>query len=404
MPLPLPPSTLLRVARRYGTPTYVYAEAVVRRQCEKLRRLLRDLPVELLYAMKANSNPALLRIIHEEGFGVDAVSQAEMLLALRLGWSPRKILFSANMMTDAEMHAAAQAGVLLNIGELTRLERFGAAYPGAKVSVRLNPRHGAGHHAHVVTAGGKTKFGVPVEQIDRVLDIARKHHLSIVGIHQHIGSGILDAARFWEAISVLLDHADQFPDVRFVNLGGGLGVPYRPDEQEIDEAAFRARVVEPLAAFARQRPEVQLRFEPGRFIVAQAGVLLTTANTVKEGSERVFVGTDTGMGHLVRPALYESYHQIENLSRPGGPPRVYDVTGNICETGDVFAHGRELAEVREGDVLALLDAGAYGMSMASTYNLRPLPAEVLVGEDEKITLLTPRLTPEALVEQLLSGS
>ncbi len=402
MPLPLPPATLLAIARRFGTPTYVYAESVIRAQCQRLRLLLEGLPVELLYAMKANSSPAVLRVLHSEGFGVDAVSPGEMLLALRLGWSPRRVLFSANMMTDAEMRGAVEAGVLLNIGELTRLERFGAAYPGARVCVRLNPRHGAGHHAHVVTAGGKTKFGIPVEQIDEVLALARKYRLTITGIHQHIGSGILDAGKFWAAISVLLDHAGRFPDLQFVNLGGGLGVPYHPDEAELDADDFRRRVVAPLERFVRQHPHVGLRFEPGRFLVAPSGVLLATVNTIKKGTERTFAGTDTGMGQLVRPSLYDAYHHVENLSRPDGPPRRYDVTGNICETGDVLARDRALPELREGDVLALLDAGAYGMSMASTYNLRPLPAEVMVDMDGKATLARPRLTPEALVESLLS--
>ncbi len=394
-------ATLLALADQFGTPTYVYDEAAVRRQCGRLRALLAGLPADLLYAMKANSNPALLRVIQDEGFGVDAVSPAEMLLALRLGWSPESILFSANMMSDAEMHLAVEAGVLLNIGELTRLEAFGRAYPGSKVCVRLNPRFGAGHHAHVVTAGGKTKFGVPVEQVDDVLAIARQYDLTIVGIHQHIGSGILDADQFWRALTVLLDHAGRFPDLTFVNCGGGLGIPYKPGEAEISEAAFRETVVAPLGRFAENHPGVSLKFEPGRYVVAPAGVLLTTVNTVKKGTERLFVGTDTGMNHLVRPALYDAYHHIDNLSNPDGAPQTYDVTGNICETGDVLARDRSLPETREGDVLALRDAGAYAMSMASTYNLRPLPAEVLVPVSGPPLLVRPRLSPEEFVEALL---
>ncbi len=397
----VPAAFLLDIADRFGTPTYVYDESAVRAQCRKLRTLLGALPVQLLYAMKANSNPALLRIIRDEDYGVDAVSPGEMLLALRLGWSPEQILFSANMMTDEEMDAAHGAGVLLNIGELSRLERYGQAYPCSRICVRLNPRHGAGHHAHVVTAGGKTKFGIPVEQIPDVLAVAARYRLTITGIHQHIGSGILDAAQFWAAISVLLEQVKHFPDLTFVNLGGGLGVPYRPGEASLDGDAFYAQVVEPLQRFAEAHPGLSLRFEPGRFVVAPAGILLTTVNTVKAGSEKVFAGTDTGMNHLVRPSLYDAYHQIDNLTHPDGAQQVYDVTGNICETGDVLARDRALPTVSEGDVLAIRDAGAYGMSMASTYNLRPLPAEVLVTTSGEALLLRPRLTPEALVEALL---
>jgi diaminopimelate decarboxylase len=399
--LPASAQALVGVAETHGTPTYVYAERVVARQAERLERLFEGLDVAFLYAMKANPAPPILRLLGARGFGVDAVSPGEMLWALRLGIPAEDVLFSANMITDDEMHAAHRAGVLLNIGELTRLRRYGEAYPGSDVCVRLNPRHGAGHHAHVVTAGERTKFGIPIEQVDEALSIAREHNLTIVGVHQHIGSGILSSDQFADAISVTLDHAPRFADARWVNLGGGLGVAYKPGEREIDPDAFRRRVVGPLIAYQKAHPHLSFRLEPGRFLTAQAGVLLARVNTVKEGTSRTFAGTDTGMGQLTRPTVYDAYHHIVNLSNPDAPARLYDVTGNICETGDVLARERELPHVREGDVLAVLDAGAYGMSMASTYNLRPLPAEVWLDSDETPHMLRERESDEAFVTRTL---
>lgn len=394
---------LLETAKRFGTPTYVYAEATLRRQCERLRRHLSGLPTKLLYAMKANTSPALLRIIRDEGLGLDAVSPGELALALRLGFAPENILFSANNMTDEEMHMAHESGVLLNIGERTRLEAYGRAYPGADVCVRINPKIGAGHHEHVITAGKRSKFGVPVEEISDVQRIAQAHGLRIVGLHQHIGSGILEADRLWQASRVLLEAAVHFPDVRFLNLGGGLGIPYRPGEHPVDHDDVQRRLAEPLQAFAREHlaPDVRFWFEPGRFLVAEAGTLLVRVNTIKTAYGRVYAGTDSGMGHLVRPTVYGAYHAVTNLSNPDGPLRPYDVAGNICESGDLFAKERAVQEIREGDVLALLDAGAYGMAMASEYNLRPLPAEVMISSDGTPHLTRRRVSPTELAGRLL---
>ncbi len=400
--LPISRDALLGVANRFGTPTYVYAEEALRAQIAALRALTEGLPADLLYALKANSAPALLALLRDEGFGVDAVSPGELILAQRLGFRADRILFSANMMADAEMHAAHAAGVLLNVGELSRLDHFGAAYPGAEVCVRLNPGEGAGHHAHVITAGERTKFGIPLGRLAELRAVLERHRLRLVGLHQHIGSGILDAAQFAAPLHALLAVAETFPDLRFLNVGGGLGVPYAPGERPLGVEAFRQHVGAPLAAFCAQHPDVRVRFEPGRFLVAHAGVLLTRVTAVKDGQERTFAGTDTGMNHLVRPSVYGAYHEVVNLSNPAGAARPYTVTGNICETGDIFAEHRTLPEVREGDVLGLLDAGAYGMAMASTYNLRPLPAEVWVDPAGTARLLRARVTPEALVEAWLT--
>ena len=398
-------AALLRAAETFGTPTYVYSERVLRRQCAALRRHMSGIPFRLLYAMKANSSPAVLRILLDEDLGIDAVSPGELHLALRVGFAPKRILFSANNMTDMEMEDAASAGVLLNIGELSRLEKFGRYAPGSDVCVRLNPQVGAGHHEHVITAGERSKFGVPVEQINDIQDVARRHGLRIVGLHQHIGSGIMSGDTLWKAMTVLLDAAGSFPDIRFLNFGGGLGIAYSPDDRPIDLDEFGRKIVDPLSAYAERHPsdELSFWFEPGRYLTAEAGALLVSVNTLKSNRGRVFAGTNSGMNHLVRPAIYGAYHALFNLSNPDAPLRTYDVTGNICESGDVFARSREVQEIREGDVLAILDAGAYAIAMASEYNFRPLPAEVLLTADGDLRLVRRRRSYQELVDEAMDS-
>ncbi len=392
---------LLQAAERYGTPTYVYEASTVRERIERLRSHLRGAPVQLLYAMKANGALPLLRIMKEEGLGIDAVSPAELELALRIGFEGNQILFSANNMTDDEMDFAAQEGVVLNIGELSRLERFGKKYPGESVCIRFNPQIGAGHHRHVITAGEKSKFGIPVAQTDEVLSLAHRFELNICGVHQHIGSGILDTETAWKACAVLLDVAAKFHSLRFINFGGGLGVPYRPGEQPLDMERWEDLIVSPLRTYRDRHPspDLSFRFEPGRYLVAEAGTLLVRVNTVKESHGRTFAGVDSGMGHLVRPAIYNAYHATYNLSNPNGTCRIYDVVGNICESSDFFARDRAVQEIREGDVLAILDTGAYGISMASMYNIRSLPAEVFIDGTDHV-VIRKRESPAELIDRL----
>lgn len=394
---------LLACAEAHGTPTYVYFEETIVRQITKLKRHLDGLPLRLLYAMKANHSLPVMQTMLREGLGIDAVSPAELVYALEIGFPVDRVLFSANNMTDGEMHYATERGVMLNVGELSRLESFGKAYPGSNVCVRLNGQVGAGHHEHVITAGDKSKFGIPVEQVDDIHAIARNHDLTIVGLHQHIGSGIMDTKTLWQAISVILDASSSFEDLRFINVGGGLGVAYRPGEQDLDMSSFDRLIVEPLKRFIEGHPskDLSIWFEPGRFFTAQCGVLLAHVNTVKEGTVRTFAGTDSGMNHLVRPAMYGSYHHVLNLSNPDGPMKVYDVVGNICESSDFFAKDREVAELREGDIIGVLDAGAYGMSMTTTYNMRSEPAEVWIDQAGEQRLVRPRRTVEEMVADAL---
>ncbi len=394
---------LLEAVARFGTPIYVYFEDILLNRVEKLRSHLQGLPLELLYAMKANHAAPILRTMKKEGLGIDAVSPAELIVALESGFPKDRVLFSANNMTDDEMHFAHSRGVILNIGELSRLEKLGQRYPGSSVCIRLNPQIGAGHHEHVITAGERSKFGIPVEQISEIHRLAERYDIQIAGLHQHIGSGILDTAVLWQAIEIILEASLSFSQLQFINVGGGLGVPYAPDDSELDTERFKSDIVVPLQTFIASHPSQNLSiwFEPGRFFTAECGALLATVSTIKRTQSRTFVGVDSGMNHLIRPAMYGAYHEVINLSNPDGKKMQYDVVGNICESADFFAKDRMIAELSEGDLLAVLDVGAYGISMATTYNLRPLPAEVWVGSDGEISLIQKRKSPEELAREVL---
>ena len=404
MKTPASPSLLRDAAVQFGTPTYVYELAVIDRQIERLQGLFSGLPVDLLYAMKANSIPAIMQRLIDAGIGIDAVSPTELLLALHLGADPSQILYSANNMEDTEMHLAHEHGVLLNIGELSRLARYGAAYPGARVSIRLNPQIGAGHHEHVITAGAKSKFGIPVQDWDAVARVIDTYQLRLVGLHQHIGSGVQEASTMWDAMQVLLEVARPHTALEFINFGGGFGIPYHAGASGLDLVGLRDQLHDALLQYQRDHPSevLRFRFEPGRYFVAEAGSLLVEVNCVKQANGRTWVGTNSGFNHLIRPSMYGAHHEVYNLSNPSGSTESYYVVGNVCESGDIFARDRAVQEIREGDILAILDAGAYGSSMASLYNLRSLPAEVMASSDGTFTLLRPRQSPREILDAWLN--
>lgn len=370
---------------RFGSPLYVYDLDLVRARARAIRDAVTWRPFQPLYAIKANPCPAVARVLVEEGFGVDAVSPGEVALALRLGVPPAQVLYTENNMTDAEMADAIRLGVTINCGSLDRLERVARA-GAATASVRFNPFVGAGAHEKICTAGPMTKFGVHHAQVDEVRRIEERYPLRVTGCHMHIGSGFLDAEAFVRACAVLLAVAERLPNLAFIDFGGGIGIPYRPEQQPMDVPALGRQASQLMAAFCHRygRP-LELRLEPGRFPVAEAGTLYTTVTSVKtnpdgaDGKGRTFVGCDTGFNHLIRVAMYDAYHRIDNVSRPDAPLREVDVVGNICESGDVFARDRRIPMPQAGDLLALRDAGAYGFAMASTYNTRPLPAEVALS-------------------------
>lgn len=392
-----PPSRLIELANTYGTPVYIYDEARIRARCRRLKHAFQGMPVRLLYAVKANDNPHVLRIIRQEGFGFDTVSFEEALLGMSVGMNPSDIVYTENNMTDAEMAEAMRAGVYLNIGSFTRLEAFCAA-GGTTCSIRVNPAIGDGHHAKVDTGNRDSKFGIRLDLIPRAVEMARAHGVRINGLHLHIGSGIRQPDNLIAAMRTLMMVGDSLPDLEWMNFGGGFPIPYHPDDGEFSIEEFAAKA----ATILSQRALTYL-YEPGRWIVGPAGLLLTRVNTVKDQGRICFLGTDTGFNHLLRPALYEAWHEVLNLSRSNeAADSVYTVAGNICETGDILAEDRRLQATQIGDILALCDTGAYGMSMASHYNRRPLPAELLLREDGQVQVIRPRRSASQTVHAYLT--
>lgn len=392
--IPFSVRQLFEAADAFGTPTYIYNETEIVGRCRRLAAVFpSDLNVRWLYAMKANDNPHLLALVAGEGFGFDTVSSEEMWLGLMFQ-SPADVFYTENNMTDEEMAEATRAGVVLNVGSVSRLRKFCQANPGGSVSIRIKPDIGDGHHSKVVTGNTDSKFGIPITELEACVAMGREHGVKISGIHVHIGSGIKEPANFYAAMEKLLHISRLFPDLETVNFGGGLPIPYREGEAEFDLSELR-RLAEPLLRkeMAFRDGKIGFRFEPGRYIMAQAGGLLTRVNTVKDQGPgaRVYLGCDTGFNHLVRPAMYEAWHEIYNLSRLGEPAdREYTLAGNICESGDLLAENRRLPETHEGDLIYIADAGAYGMVMASEYNRRRLPAEVLASSDGETKCIRPR--------------
>ncbi len=385
------------LAREFGTPLYVYEEELVRKRFRSFRDAIPYKPLRLLYACKANSNLELMRVLLDEGCGIDACSPGEVFFAIEAGCKPQDVMLTGSNITDAQMAMVRHYDVLINMDSVTQLERYGAAYPGTECSLRINPEIGAGAHEHVVTGGPNVKFGIMHDRLPEALGIARLHNLKVVGAHMHIGSNILNHEPFIEAAKVFLDSVRLLPDLRFVDLGGGFGVPYGPQQKPADLTQFGSTLSEMFAAFCKDYGrELALVFENGRYYVAQAGHLLVTVVDVKKTRTHVFVGTDSGFTHLIRPALYEAHHEVVNCTRRDSRPIEASVVGNVCETGDYFARHRNIPEPFPGDILSIENAGAYGYAMASPYNGWPRPAEVMVASG-KARLIRSRESYEDLL-------
>jgi diaminopimelate decarboxylase len=382
------------LAEEYGTPLYVMNEPRITDNIQRLRSSFTELyeNIRIHYACKANSGLAVLTIVRQEGCHLDAVSPGEIYLSQKAGFKPDQVLFTGNNVKDQELSFALKANVRItldSISEIRRLSRMPRS-ESTEVAIRINPEVGAGHHDHVITGGRNAKFGIWEEQAREAATEAEKGGLEIKGVHMHIGSGILDAEQFLPAIRRFMEIAAEVQeacgnDFEFIDLGGGIGVPYKPTDPVLKLDDFASKIVGTFLE-AKEKNGIGgspfLCLEPGRYIVADAGLLLTEVNTIKKTPHRTFVGVDAGFNDLIRPAMYGSYHHILNSTNMAAPHREVDVVGPLCESGDVFARDRKLPEPREGDILAILNAGAYGYSMSSQYNSRPRPAEVLVSDSE----------------------
>ncbi len=395
-----------KLAQRYGTPLYVYRENVIRESCRNLKNAFSDIKTRIYYAVKANSNPWILNILKEEGVWADVVSPGEIYLALHAGFPAEKLLFTQNSVSDEQMKYALDSKVRINVESLSQLKRLGLLAPGTDISIRFNIYIGAGHHSHVITGGPMSKFGIDWESTDQVKEIAAEGNLKVKGIHCHIGSGILDAEMFVRAVKNLLITAKKIPDLEVIDFGGGIGIPYRPGEKPLVLKELGRKLSDEYMSFCKdygKKPE--LAVEPGRYLVAESGSLLIRVTSIKESRKYTFIGTDTGFNHLIRPAFYGSYHRIEPaVIREGGKTAAV-ITGNLCESGDVFTRTedgiepRKFTPIEEGDLLIIRNTGAYGFSMASHYNSFPLPAEILVKGNES-RLIRKRETYDQLLNNI----
>lgn len=363
-----------------GSPLYIYDAEMIQGQVHRLQSAFSGVKLKIKYALKANNNLAVLRLLREQGIGLDAVSIQEVHLGLRAGFGPGEILFTPNSVSFSEVQEAVALGVQVNLDNISLLEQFGHTY-GSTVPccIRINPHIIAGGTSHIQTGHIDSKFGISIHQLRHVLRIVEKENIRVNGLHMHTGSDILDAGVFVRAAELLLDAAMQFPALEFLDFGSGFKVAYKVDDVTTDVEELGRVITSRFHEFCREYGrEPELWFEPGKFLVSEAGCLLVRVNVVKQTTATVFAGVDSGQNHLLRPMFYDAWHQIINLSNPEGTPRIYTVVGYICET-DTFAWDRKLNEVREGDVLAILNAGAYGYAMSNNYNSRPRPAEILVS-------------------------
>ncbi|MEO8150874.1 MAG: diaminopimelate decarboxylase [Bacteroidia bacterium] len=370
---------LTQLAEQFGTPLYVYHGEKILSQYAKLKNAFPGDHVKIKYALKALSNINILRLLKGAGAGLDAVSIFEVQLGLKAGFKPDEILFTPNGVSFDEIKAAVDAGVHINIDNISMLEQFGHTYGDTvPCCIRLNPHIVAGGNVHIQTGHIDSKFGISIHQLRHVQRIVDSENMKINGLHMHTGSDILDAGVFVRGAEILFEAAFNFKDLEFIDFGSGFKVAYKEDDLTTDVDELGSVITERYNSFCKEYGrQLELWFEPGKFLVSEAGYLLVSVNVVKQTTATVFAGVNSGQNHLIRPMFYDAYHHIVNVTNPTGTPRIYTVAGYICET-DTFAWDRKLNEVRQGDLLAIKNAGAYGYTMSNNYNSRPRPAEVLV--------------------------
>jgi diaminopimelate decarboxylase len=396
--------SLLELVEKYGSPLYIYNMAKMKDQYKRLTEAFKGSRVKIHYAAKALTNINVLKTFHKLGAGLDAVSIQEVWLGLKAGFKPSDIMFTPNCVSLEEIELGMQEGVKINIDNISILEQFGHKY-GNKIPVciRINPHIMAGGNHKISTGHIDSKFGISIYQMPHVLRVLETTGLKAEGIHMHTGSDILDVDVFLKGVDILLDTAAHFPDLHFIDLGSGFKVPYKPDDIFTDIESLGQTLTTRFNTFCKDYgKKLTLIFEPGKFLVSEAGYFVARTNVIKQTTSTVFAGLDTGLNHLIRPMFYDSYHHIINISNPTGKTRIYTVVGYICET-DTFGWNRKLTEVSEGDYLVFLNAGAYCYTMSSNYNSRFRPAEVMI-EDGKDFLIRKRENMDDLLHnQIIIG-
>ena len=386
------PEVLQQLATEFGSPLYVYDAEKIAFQYNRLQNAFSKVErFKVHYAVKALSNVSVLKYLKSLGSGLDTVSLQEVQLGLHVGVDPKDIIYTPNGVSMEEIEEVAQLGVQINIDNLSILEQFGTKHPTIPVCIRINPHVMAGGNANISVGHIDSKFGISIHQLPHILRIIENTKMHINGIHMHTGSDILDVEVFLYAAEILFETAKNFPALDFIDFGSGFKVPYKKGDIETNVEEFGRKLTKRFLAFEKEygRP-LTLAFEPGKFLVSEAGYFLAKVNVVKQTTSTVFAGIDSGFNHLIRPMLYGAQHHIENISNPKGKERYYSVVGYICET-DTFASNRRITEIHEGDILCFRNAGAYCFSMASNYNSRLKPAEVL-WKDGKGHLIRERET------------
>jgi diaminopimelate decarboxylase len=370
---------VLALVKKYGTPLYVYDTSKMRSQYKRLQKAFRNTNIRIYYACKALTNVNILRFFRDLGAGLDAVSIQEVRLSLLAGFDPKDILYTPNCVSLDEIDEAVKLGVRVNIDNISILEQFGHKYGSTiPICIRINPHIMAGANHKISTGHIDSKFGISIYQMPHVERVIQTNGMKVEGLHMHTGSDILDIDVFLKGVEILLETARSLPDLDYIDIGSGFKVAYHHDDIFTDVDAFGKSLSKQFNQFCKEYgKELTLIFEPGKFLVSEAGYFIARVNVVKQTLSTVFAGLDTGMNHLIRPMFYDAYHQIINVSKTDGKTRIYTVVGYICET-DTFGWNRKLTEISEGDYLAFLNAGAYCFTMASNYNSRYKPAEVMI--------------------------
>ena len=389
---------LLDLANKYGSPLYVYDTDIIASQYRRITDAFEKVEeLQLNYAVKALSNINILRFFKNLGAGLDTVSIQEVNLALSVGVDPKKIIYTPNGVSLEEIENVAKKGVQINIDNLSILELFGQKHPEIPVCIRINPHIMAGGNSKISVGHIDSKFGISVHQVPHIKRVVENTGMHVNGIHMHTGSDILDIDTFLRATEILFDVAKKFKTIDFIDFGSGFKVPYKEGDISTDIEQLGLQLTERFNSFCKDfGKKVTLMFEPGKFLVSKAGNFLAKVNVVKQTTSTVFAGIDSGFNHLIRPMMYDSYHHITNISNPNGRDRYYSVVGYICET-DTFGSNRRISEISEGDILCFENAGAYCFSMASNYNSRYRPAEVMIYNNDDY-LIRERETFEDLIK------
>ncbi len=395
----------LELIQQFGSPIYVYSEAILRQRCREIKNFMTFKHFDAHYSLKANNNVELLKIIREEGISSDAMSPGELFIAQKAGYTKDDILYVCNNVSAEEMINAVDQGLVTSLDSLAQIETLGQVRPGSRISIRFNPGIGAGHHEKVITAGKKTKFGVWHDQIGDIKALLSQYQLKLEGINMHIGSLFLEHSSYTKAAEELLKIAEEFEGLVFIDFGGGFGIPYQKHAQQGRlDLRETGKVLDQLVTQWSEKTgwKGTIVVEPGRYIAAECGVLLGTVHALKSQFDTNYAGTDLGFNVNPRPVLYDSYHELEIFGKNEKASQATEkvsVVGNICESGDIVAKDRELPVIEQGDIIAMLDSGAYCFSMCSNYNARLKPAEVLIQSDGTPRLIRRRDTLEDIMAQ-----